>query len=73
MKRNRYGFGDVIKVNWRYLLVAVMPFAWYIAFKNHSYSHGSFTFRCLFITVYAGMNALLNYGGNKAVEYNNKG
>lgn len=38
-----------------YLLIATTPFVWYGIFKNHSYSHGSFTFRSLFITVFAGM------------------
>lgn len=38
-----------------YLLIAMTPFVWYGVFKNHSYCHGSFTFRCLFITVFAGM------------------
>lgn len=38
-----------------FLVIAMMPFIWYGVFKNHSYSHGSFTFRCLMVTVFAGM------------------
>lgn len=46
---------DVFRQNGIYLLIAMTPFVWYGVFKNHSYSHGSFTFRCLLVTVFAGM------------------
>lgn len=46
---------DALRTRGIYLVIALMPFVWYGVFKNHSYSHGSFTFRCLFVTVFAGM------------------
>lgn len=46
---------EILREEGIYLLIATMPFVWYGVFKNHSYSHGSFTFRSLFITVFAGM------------------
>lgn len=49
--------------NWKvyavYIPVIIMPVVWYGIFKNHSYTHGSFTYRALMITVYGGMSALV--------------
>lgn len=38
-----------------FLLVALYPFIWYAVIKNHSYDHSSFTYRALFVTVFALM------------------
>lgn len=48
-----------LKVYAVYAPVMLMPLVWYGIFKNHSYTHGSFTYRSLMITVYAGMCALV--------------
>lgn len=34
-----------------YIIIAIMPFAWYLILQNHSYYHAFFTYRNLFITV----------------------
>lgn len=53
----------IICNNWKvyavYVPVIIMPVVWYGIFKNHSYTHGSFTYRALMITVYGGMSALV--------------
>ena len=38
-----------------YLIIAVLPFAWMFAIKNHSFSHARFTFRILFIPMLAAL------------------
>lgn len=38
-----------------FLWVALYPFIWYAVIKNHSYDHSSFTYRALFITIFAFM------------------
>lgn len=55
IRPSKYQLMEILRTEGIYLLIATMPFVWYGVFKNHSYSHGSFTFRCLFITVFAGM------------------
>lgn len=55
IRPKQYSLPEVLKQYGIYLLIAMTPFVWYGVFKNHSYGHGSFTFRCLFITVFAGM------------------
>lgn len=37
-----------------FLIIAIMPFAWYMVAKNHSYQHFWFTFRNMIITLLAG-------------------
>jgi len=41
------------KKTYKYLIIALLPFIWYVAIKNHSYIHARFTFRNLLITVLA--------------------
>lgn len=55
IKLKNCSLSEVFREYGIYLFIALMPFVWYGLFKNHSYGHGSFTFRCLFITVFAGM------------------
>lgn len=55
IRPKQYSLLEALKQYGIYLLIAMTPFVWYGVFKNHSYGHGSFTFRCLFITVFAGM------------------
>ena len=38
-----------------YFLVALLPLGWYVVFRNHSYSHGSFTYRDLSVLVMSGL------------------
>ena len=38
-----------------YIVIAVLPFAWMFAIKNHSFSHARFTFRILFISMFAAL------------------
>jgi len=38
-----------------FCLIALYPFIWYAVIKNHSYDHSSFTYRALFVTVFALM------------------
>lgn len=37
-----------------FLIIAIMPFVWYIVAKGHSYQHFWFTFRNLIVTLLAG-------------------
>lgn len=46
---------DVFRTESIYLFVACTPFVWFAVFKNHSYIHSIYTFRCLFVTVFAIM------------------
>lgn len=55
IRPKQYSLLEALKQYGIYLLIAMTPFVWYGVFKNHSYGHGSFTFKCLFITVFAGM------------------
>lgn len=41
------------------LVMAILPFIWVFVLKNHSYGHGSFTYRIFSLTVYAGMSIFL--------------
>lgn len=36
-----------------FLWIALYPFIWYAVIKNHSYDHSSFTYRALFVTIFA--------------------
>ena len=47
----RKDLDEIIKVS-SILLIALMPFVWYIILKNHSQMHCWFTYRNLSITVY---------------------
>ena len=38
-----------------YSIIAVLPFVWMFAIKNHSFSHARFTFRILFIPMLAAL------------------
>lgn len=38
-----------------FLWIAFLPIIWYCIVKNHSYDHSSFTYRALFVTVFALM------------------
>ena len=42
------------------VLTAVIPFAWMVFACNHTISHAFFAYRCLGVTVFAGMSALLS-------------
>lgn len=51
-----------------YLLIALMPFAWYFVALNHSGEHYMFTFRALIVTAFAGCCILFgffDYSGKK--------
>ncbi len=43
-----------------YLLISIVPFVWYILFKNHSYQHAFFTYRNLIVTVVGFATFLFN-------------
>lgn len=43
-----------------YLLIALIPFAWMLFACNHTISHAFFAYRCLGVTVFAGLCALLS-------------
>lgn len=55
-KRGKWYFSSCIP----YLFLCMLPFIWVILFKNHSYNHGSFTYRIFALTVYSGMSMLIN-------------
>lgn len=38
-----------------FLWIALYPIIWYAVIKNHSYDHSSFTYRALFVTIFAFM------------------
>lgn len=42
-----------------YICICAVPFVWALLYKNHSYGHGSFTYRMFTVTVYGGMSMLL--------------
>ena len=44
---------DNIKEKIPYVLMAIIPFIWYILIKNHSYVHARFTHRNLLLTVFS--------------------
>lgn len=46
---NKYTFYRIIP----YILIACIPFAWYVITGNHSYIHSFFTYRLLIVTVFA--------------------
>lgn len=48
-----------------YIVIWVLPFVWVMLFKNHSYGHGSFTYRMFAMTVYGGMSMLILGRDNK--------
>ena len=48
--------GSVVKL----LLVALIPFAWMVFACNHTVSHAFFAYRCLSVTIFAGMSALVS-------------
>lgn len=52
--------------NWNacipYLCICIVPVVWTMLFKNHSYGHGSFTYRMFTMTIYSGMSMLLFCG-----------
>lgn len=50
-----------------YLVISIMPFAWYALALNHSGEHYMFTFRALIVTVFAGSCMLMNF-----FDYNKK-
>lgn len=51
------------KLDWAacvpYLCICIVPFVWCACYKNHSYTHGSFTYRMFTMTIYAGMSMLV--------------
>lgn len=44
-----------------YICICAVPFAWAMLYKNHSYGHGSFTYRMFTVTIYGGMSMLLTF------------
>ncbi len=48
-----------------YVCVCAVPFVWTFLFKNHSYGHGSFTYRMFTVTIYGGMSMLMTYRKKK--------
>ncbi len=50
-----------------YIIICLMPFAWYAVALNHSGEHYMFTFRALIVTVFAGSCMLMNL-----FDYNKK-
>lgn len=55
MKKQRdYRLKNIVKQG-HLLWIALYPFIWYAVIKNHSYDHSSFTYRALFVTVFALM------------------
>ncbi len=53
-KQPNYFLKNLIRQR-HYLVIALYPFIWYGVIKNHSYDHSSFTYRALFVTVFALM------------------
>ncbi len=48
-----------------YICICAVPFAWAMLYKNHSYGHGSFTYRMFTVTIYGGMSMLLTFREKK--------
>jgi len=44
---------NTIKKNLPYIIVALIPLVWYVITKNHAYIHARFTYRGLYITLFA--------------------
>ncbi len=44
-----------------YVLIAIIPFAWYGIIKIHSYVHARFTYKDLSITIFCILLILFNY------------
>lgn len=42
-----------------FLWIAFLPIIWYCVVKNHSYDHSSFTYRALFVTIFALMTMVV--------------
>lgn len=57
-KQQKFRLKNIVKQR-HFLLIALYPFIWYAAIKNHSYDHSSFTYRALFVTVFALMAMLV--------------
>lgn len=57
--RKRYGTRLDLPACVPYLCICIVPFVWCACFKNHSYTHGSFTYRMFTMTIYAGMSMLV--------------
>ena len=53
-KQKEYRLKHIVKQG-HIFLIALYPFIWYAVIKNHSYDHSSFTYRALFVTVFALM------------------
>ncbi len=49
------------KIN-NYIIIAILPFVWYILTKQHAYIHEKFTYRILSITILAISFAVINIG-----------
>lgn len=49
-----------IKQSLIYALIGIIPFAWYIIVKNHSYAHARFTYKDLSITIFCLFIILFN-------------
>lgn len=53
-KQGGYEIKMVVKEK-NFLWIALYPFIWFAVIKNHSYDHSSFTYRALFVTIFALM------------------
>lgn len=56
---------DSVRRDWlrraHIFVIALYPFAWYIIFENHSQMHNFFTYRCLVVTMFAGLVYLIGF------------
>lgn len=57
-KQREFRLKNIVKQR-HFLWVALYPFIWYAVLKNHSYDHSSFTYRALFVTVFALMTMIV--------------
>ena len=74
-KQREFRLKNIVKQR-HFLWVALYPFIWYAVLKNHSYDHSSFTYRALFVTVFALMTMIVRSceknGGSDSYNFNKK-
>lgn len=67
-REGHQGWRTIVRDGAPYLLIALMPFAWYYVLPNHSWIHFWFTYRNLAITVFALFCLLFFMGKTRGDE-----
>lgn len=62
---------NILLIIFPYILIAIMPFIWYILLRNHSWYHAFFSYRNLFLTV-LGINLTIFKAIEMFINPNNK-